>query len=310
MIILADSTGEGVLEIPWGYTLPFTDYVGGEGFQSVTTETDIYSCISRYYWPEVGTAPCLIKTLPSGESIIYTDLIANTANGKASTITKLSDSTFIIGAWYAYSTTTPTLSVLKTDTLGAVLNEKVLSNTEYIPKDAMLTRDKKYLITALDFISNKYLFYLWKLDQNLNYDSIYTQPLVYDSLCPHPVTSSALFFQCDLLVGTNEPVTDLEKVRMHAWPNPANAYLHIELPEYISENTETTNLTVTTIHHKWYVDTKLDIFDLFGNRVFDRQNAPSDRAFGIDVSCWRRGMYICRLTYKGRLIASEKVILE
>ena len=309
MMILADSTGEAVWEIPWGYAHPFSERIGGEGYQSVKMGHSIYTSICDYHYPDVHYAPCLIKTSLSGEPLSYHDLIPNTSYGKASTITKLSDSVLFIGAWYQ-STSLPNLSVLKTDTLGNVITEKVLNHSDYIPWDAILTHDQKYLITAWDFINNKYLFYLWKLNQNLDYDSIYTQPRVYDSLCPYPVTSSTLFFQCDLALGMMEPMKDTQKVRMHVYPNPGNEIIHVEMPECIQKQTETEHLTVTTIFHKWYKDLEFEVFDLFGKLIYNQLVKPSDREILINVSGWNSGMYYFRLSSGGTVVATEKVIVN
>jgi len=309
MMILADSTGDAVWEIPWGYTLPFTDRVGGEGFQSVKTENAYYSCISHYHWPNVHYSPGLIKTSLIGEPVSYQDLIPNTTYGKATTITKISDSVLFIGAGYVLDTIS-FLSVLKTDTLGTVLAEKVLNHSDFIPKDAMLTLDNKYLITAPDIVNNKYIFYLWKLNQNLGYDSIYTAPHLYDSLCPYPVTTSTLFFQCDLAVGMEEPVKNTDKVRMHIFPNPGHESIHVDLPECIQKQFETEHLTVTTIFHKWYKELEFEVFDLFGKLIFKQNVKPSERDILIDVSGWNRGIYCFRLSYGGMAVATEKVIVN
>ncbi len=101
LLILADSTGETVWEMPWGYTLPFAEQVGGEGFQSVVTGHAVYSSICNYHGPAPNYAPCLIKTSLDGTPLYYKDLKPNTTFGKASTITKLSDSLFFIGTGYA-----------------------------------------------------------------------------------------------------------------------------------------------------------------------------------------------------------------
>ncbi|MCK9218702.1 MAG: T9SS type A sorting domain-containing protein [Bacteroidales bacterium] len=310
MMIMADSTGEAVWEIPWGYALPFPDWVNGEGFQSIKTDHAIYSCTSNYHGPDPNYSPCLIKTSLTGEPVSYHDLIPNTAFGKASTITRLSDSVFFIGVGYQNTSAHSTLSVLKTDTLGSIIKETILNHTDFIPWDAILTQDNKLLITAWNFIDNKYLFYLWKLNQNLDFDSIYTQPRVYDSLCPYPVTSSTLYFQCDLVVGMEEPVRDIEKVKMHIYPNPGNGIIHVEFPECIQKQTETKHLTVTTIFHKWYNDSDMEVFDLFGRLIFRQVVSPSEREVLLDVSKWSKGMYYLRLSNGGTVVATEKVVVN
>jgi hypothetical protein len=311
VLILADSTGEAIFEIPWGYTLPFSEHVGGEGYQSVQINNSIYSCISNYHGINPNYAPCLIKTSISGVPEYYKDLIEDTEYGKASTLTRLNDSTLFIGAWYDTGYyANPTLSVLKTDTMGDVLVEKILNHSEYIPKDAILTYDNKYLITAPDYVNNHYIFYLWKLNENLEYDSIYTQPRRYDSLCPDTITSGTLLFQCDVVTGIQEPVINTGKVRMHIYPNPASDILHVEMPECIQKESKTEHFTVITVFHQWHKDLYLQVFDLLGRLVYQQTVKPGEKEVILDVSTWNPGMYYFRLIYGDAMVASEKVIVD
>ena len=312
MMILTDSTGEAVWEIPWGYTIPFTEQVMGEGFQSVVTDQAVYSCISHYFYPSIHTVPCLIKTSLIGDPISFQDLKPNTNFGKASTITKLSDSLFFIGTGYQYGTA-KNMSVLKTDTLGNVIKETVLNHSEFIPIDATLTQDQKLLITAWDFntTSNHNLFHLWKLNKNLGFDSIYTVPQVYDSLCPYPIVSSTLSLPpCGLTVGVEEPLVDEELVRMMVYPNPCSDIVHIRLPQRIRLESQTKNFTVQTTFHQWTKDLDLEVFDLFGRPVSRQTVKPGTKEASIDVTGWINGMYMVRLSSEGNVVATDKIIVN
>ena len=312
MMIMADPTGEAIWEIPWGYTLPFTEQVMGEGFQSILTDQAVYSCISHYFYPIIHTVPCLIKTSLTGDPISYHDLKPNTDFGKASTITKLLDSVFFIGTGYVYGTSNTT-SVLKSDTLGNVIKETVLNHSEFIPIDATLTQDQKLLITAWDFnsTSNKYLFHLWKLNQNLDFDSIYTAPRVYDSLCPYPIVSSTLSLPpCGLTVGVEEPLVDEELVRMMVYPNPCSDIVHIRLPERVRLESQTKSFTVQTTFHQWTKDLDLEVFDLFGRPVSRQTVKPGTKEASIDVSGWNNGMYYVRLSSEGNVVTTDKIIVN
>ncbi len=221
----------------------------------------------------------------------------------------MNDSKFFIGLGYE-SNEISTLSVIKTDTLGNVFTERVLNHNNFLPIDDIPVHDNKYLITALDIINNKYLFYLWKLNQNLEWDSIYTTPRVYDSLCPHPITSSTLFFNCDVLVGKDEVVTDSVKVRLKVWPNPCRTVLHVSLPERIQKQSETEHFAVTTTFYRWNKPLDLEAFDLFGRRLFRRVMEPGERELELDVSAWPRGVALLRLSHKGTAVATERVVVE
>jgi hypothetical protein len=310
MLIMAESTGEAVFEIPWGYTLPFPEQVMGEGYQSIINNGTIYSSICHYHWPDVQYSPCLIKTSLSGIPIYYKDLIDSTTFGKASTITKISDTTLMIGTGYAFSMTDTYTTILKSDTSGIVSKEKVLNHSEYLPQDAILNSDNKYLIMAPDYVNNHYIFYLWKLNLDLEFDSIYTQPRVYDSLCPDTITSGTLFFQCDVVTNVQEPVKNTEKVRMHIFPNPVREIVHVEMPECLQKETKTEHLTVTTIFHKWNKPMQLEVFDYFGKLIYSQTVQPSEKEISLDVSGWNPGIYFFRLIYGDTMVACEKLVVE
>ncbi|MDP1622550.1 MAG: T9SS type A sorting domain-containing protein [Bacteroidales bacterium] len=307
MLILADSTGEAVWELPWGYARNFC----GEGFQSITTVGGaIVTSISNYSRnPSGGYNPALSWTSSSGVPIRFKNLKDSTEFGKASSLTCNSDSVFFVGAGYQLNGT-GYLSVFKTDTFGNVLQEKVLNHSEYLPADAIFTDDGKYLVTAADKIAGKYVIKLWKLNSNLDYDSIYTQPLTYDSLCPHAIVSDTLFFQCDLITGMQEPAKNAEKVKMKVYPNPARETVQVQMPQCIQRETSTAHLTITTIFHRWNKDLQFAVYDNFGRLVLQRPVKPDEKEFTLNLASWTRGMYLLRLVYLDTVVATEKLVVK
>jgi hypothetical protein len=308
MLIMADSTGEMVWEMAWGYA----NNCGGEGFQSIVTgnTNSIYTSIGRYpHGIGAGYNPSLIKTSLSGIPISIKNLKDSTEFGKASTITSNSDSVFFVGGGYRLNGV-DYLSAFKTDTLGNVIKEKIISHSEYIPIDAILTSDDKYLITATDIIANKYVIKLWKLNSDLEFDSIYTQPFTYDSLCPHAIVSDTLFFQCDVVTGMQEPAKDTEKVRMKVYPNPARETVHVQMPQCIQRETSTTHLTVTTIFHQWTKPLHLEVYDGFGRLITRQQVQPDEKEVMLQVASWSPGVYLLRLVYLDTVVATEKLVIR
>lgn len=309
MLIYTDSSGETIWEIPWGYTNPFTEPVSGEGFQSILNFNSIYSCISNYHGPNPGYAPCIIKTSILGEPVYFKDIKENTEYGKASTLLKWNDSILISGIAYQYADSNANLSAVKIDTNGLIKDEKIICHSGYIPMDAIKTFDDKILITAWDWVSNKYVIKLWKLNSDLEYDSIYTQPRTYDSLCPDTIPSGTLFFNCDIITGMQEPVKNTAKVRMKVYPNPACEVVHIIMPECLQRQTATRHFNVTTIFHQWNKELELQVFDGFGRPVTTCMIQPGEKETTIDISTWPGGIYLFRLVYLDTIVATEKVVV-
>lgn len=310
MVIMADSSGAAILEIPWGYANPFPEPVSGEGFQSVIANDKIYSCISNYHGPNPNYAPCLIKTSMSGLPEFYHDLKDSTLWGRASTLNLTGDSAFIAGIGYSYSDTLWKLAIVKTDTNGMVSKEKIVNESEFIPIDAVILSDQKYILTALGEVNNKTVIKLWKLNMDLEYDTIYSQPYTYDSLCDHPIISETLLFTCDIIVGIRETAAGSDKVKMVVYPNPATDVLHVKIPECIQLENKTANHKVITTFHQWYSDLTLMVTDLKGGLISEQAVHPHDKEVNLSVANWQPGVYLFVLKYNGKKVAMEKVVVR
>jgi hypothetical protein len=310
MMILADSSGESIFEIPWGYTLPFPKMVGGEGFQSAYCNNKFYTAMSHYYYPEFIHTPTLISTSQSGVPIDYKELVQGTTLGKASTIDVVGDSIFIIGAAYDSGyLVNGRLIVFKTDTTGNILKSKTLRHQDYYPTDAIVTSDDKYLIVSQDYLNYRDFFRVWKLNMDLEYDSLYTMPQVYDSLCPDTIHSSTLAFQCDVAVGVNSKIKNLGDNQMCVFPNPSNEIVHITIPGWFQKEMKTDNLSVKTTFYKWTKPMTLQIFDSYGRLVTSETVPPGDKEVIKDVSSWGSGIYYLRLLYESTMISNGKLIV-
>jgi hypothetical protein len=148
----------------------------------------------------------------------------------------------------------------------------------------------------------------YKLNADLEYDTLYSYPFVYDSLCPYPIASDTIPLDCEV-VGLDEPFGNPETGRLKVYPNPASDILHIEIPEKLKTETSTPAFSITTVYHQWKSAT-VEVYDLFGRRVFSKEVTPADKELSIDVSAWHAGIYVVRLVYLGRTAGSEKVAVE
>ena len=307
MVILADSSGEAIWELPWGFSSQFV----GEGFQTVCSDNKFYTAISRYpYPPQTGYRPCLIKTSMEGISEGFHVIKPDAQWGKATTLDRISDSILIIGMWYAFADTGGVKTIARIDTNGLIIKEKLISQSDYIIVDALVTSDQKYLALSVEDVNNKYVTELWKLNMDLEFDTIYNQPITYDSLCSHPITSGTLLFPCDLIVSVRETGAGTDKVRMVVYPNPAREIVHVKIPECISVETNTGHMVVITTYHQWYKELTLQVTDITGKIVFNRTVPPDEKEVTIQVGQWRQGLYCFTLRYMGKTVSTSKILVQ
>jgi hypothetical protein len=311
LIIKVDSSGTVDWELPWSN-------VNGESFRGMSyrsildNQQNIYSCgrhIESSATPP-GDRPTMIKTDSSGNEISYHDLIPDTWQAVFFNINWFQDSTIEIDGGWMF---TPPggdrqVGVFKIDRNGNILDSANIVNSIYCFSDAIVDQDNKVFLVQGQYIGAQWRTYAWKLNSDLEYDTLYTQPMVYDSLCPYPIVSDTIPLDC-MVVGLNEPFENPETGRLKVYPNPASDILHIEIPEKLKTESSTPAFNITTVYHHWKSAT-VEVFDLFGRKLYSKEVTPADKELCIDVSAWHAGMYVVRLVYLGRTAGSEKVVVE
>jgi hypothetical protein len=300
-IINADSTGALEWEIPW--TVVNGENFYGESYNSVTdTHGMIYSSGRHIIigGANPGDKPCLIKTDPIGNEISYTDFFPNSSMGGTHTINWLSDSTLVLG--YGYD---GNVGAIKCDRNGNILTIKPILTGQQLFSDAVTTFDDKLLLVG-GFWDGIWRSHAYKLNSNLEFDSVYNHPYVYDSLCPHPIPSDTIPLGC-VLVGVTEHSDQAEHTEMLVFPNPVSDILHIVLPDQLKTEVKSEHFNITTFRSRWD-NVDLEVYNLFGERVFSRQIPFAEKEIGINTSGWQKGMYVVRLVYNNATLGTIKII--
>jgi len=203
----------------------------------------------------------------------------------------------------------PFISAFKTNKNGVLLHSKFL--LEDINgngfDDGATTYNNRILLVG-NFGLYSFNTYLYKLKSDLEFDSIYSTPFVYDSLCPYPIVSDTLPLDC-VIVGLDEIMKDKEKSELKVYPNPASDIMHIVIPGMIRIDQSTQNYTAGTFFHQWK-SADIEIYDLSGTRVYQKEVHQTDPELSVDISYWPPGMYVVRLVYLGRTAGSGKVVVE
>ena len=285
-------------------------YGAGNGFHGMSFYSPIKSNSGYYYDIALHSnycdTPALIRFSESGEESYFQDVLPGSCPGGASTPNWLDGSTITLKV-IGIINGNEILKWIKIDTLGI---EKTSSYfTELWMRytfQSILTKDRKLASRSSNGSST---IYFYKLNTDLEFDSIYTMPRTYDSLCPYQIVTDTVDPDCGLIVSIKDPEEYPELYRLKVYPNPATNKVTVEVPEFLQKLTGPAGFQATTVYHQWGSAT-LEVFDLFGRMVMKRLVLQADRTVEVDVSMWKRGMYVFRLNFRGECIATEKVVIN
>lgn len=225
-----------------------------------------------------------------------------------STITMLHDTNLVFFGGFTINGTFQ-WQVLKTDTLGNILKSSDIPEV-IVHNSTTKTFDDKFITVADDDYNSKLRICAIKINSNLEYDSVYTQPFTYDSLCPYPITSDTIDPNCDnVYVNVDEPFKKPETTQLKVYPNPTDKILTIELPKFLVVTDNSGNVPATTIYHQWASAT-LQAIDLQGKTVLQQEVTNTGVPVQIDVSHLPAGIYQFRLVYQGKQVAGSKVVVK
>jgi hypothetical protein len=140
--------------------------------------------------------------------------------------------------------------------------------------------------------------YLTKLNENLEQDSIYTEPYEYDYECDHPIESGFITFNnCNIIVGTEdipspkEYLEQKQRVLIQFAPNPALEEIKLSF-----ENTENQN------------QLDLRITSILGQQVYKTTLIKGQEELSIQLNKWQQGVYLVQVYSNGKLVGSNRFI--
>jgi hypothetical protein len=302
LLIMTDSLGNFVWEIPW----VLDGYFHSKAKTSLVNNGFIYS-VGQHFLSD-HAVPCLLKTTPQGDELYYADLFNNYIYGGSTTINQINDSLFFITvAWSDYNDN-PYTAFLKIDTLGNLIDSLTgypLTNEIWWTTK---TFDDKFVSVGTHYDGN-WDMYAFKVNENMEYDSIYTQPFTYDSICTDSIISETYDLECDILVDIYEPFTTKEGSKMKIFPNPAKDNITIELPKYIISEQNTEHFKVIKVHYQYNGKLNLNIYDSFGRKVMDISIMKGHKILNTDVSRLNKGLYFAVLYLENMIVTREKFIV-
>ena len=289
--IMTDSTGNQIWDIRWG---------GGTGWATQTLEDNYGNFYAAgAIIPQGGSAfiPSLYKFDKYGNQLYHTFILGDTlVGGGVEPLCFYNDSTLIIGTQWRvvpYPVDEGYSEVFMIDTLGNIKKRRLLIEQNRPPWNIIKSFDNKILVSGSYYIGGNWDIYLFKLNEELEDDTLYSQTFTYDSLCPYQITSDTIDLNCNLFVDIEEiPLRNEVEKTFKIWPNPARAKLELEIGS-------------------WHPDEKkiLQIYDIFGRKVKEIKISKGQQQLSVDVSKWHNGLYVAVLKNDKKLIAKQKFMV-
>jgi hypothetical protein len=285
------------------------DYYGSPWCLKESSSGAFYEA-GRHLHQDMTSSPAIVKLTSDGIPLYDADILTNIFFGGLCSIDILHDSLLVMsGRYYPDDQNTSYDAFFKTDTLGSLKKTKIIQYTSTGYWSACKTIDSKFIAVGNDFYNGSWRIVAVKVNSDLEYDTLYTQPFTYDSLCPYQIVSETINPDCDnVIVKVDEPFRDPLSIQLKIYPNPTDKIITIELPRYLVINSHG-NSAVTTIHHRWSGAT-LQAIDLRGNIILQKQVSDNSSAIQLDVSALAAGIYQFTLIYQGKQVAGSKVVVK
>jgi hypothetical protein len=298
--------------LQWDLVYGADSYYYGGPWNLTKSNTGAYYEAGRHLQQSMSeSSPAFIKVSAAGNPLYDADVMSNVYWGGLSSVDILQDSLLVMVGGYSPDPNTSYDAFFKSDTLGKLRKTKILQPKLSLGYGyACKTFDDKFVAVGIDAPNSNFNIVAVKVNTNLEYDSIYTQPFTYDSLCPHPIVSDTIDPNCEnVIVSVDEPFKKPETTQLKVFPNPADSKLTIDLPKYLVVINNSGNIPATTVYHQWS-SVLLQVIDMQGKIVLQQEVANTGAPFQLDISKLPAGIYQFRLLYHGKLVAGSKVVVK
>lgn len=185
------------------------------------------------------------------------------------------------------------------DTSGQIFNMQSRPNT-WGGSQLIKTYDNKYVIcVGYKTTPEDSDILLYKINQNLMHDTIYSSNITYDSLCSSGIESGVIDIT-DCLV-----IVDIDEV-----PSPEDYYTGIASnPIVASPNPAKGSIEFSFSNTKNYRNIILSCYDTHGKEISSQQIHPSQAKTSFDISKWNSGMYLAVVTSNGNIVGQCKFVV-
>ncbi len=293
------------------WILPFgvSDSIVGEAFSLIPLNDSVIMGVGKRRFSDgVGTAnnSLLMFFNENGEELGYKQ-ISNDSVGPdikknlIYDIERINDTLFLASSAFGEEYQGNPFGEFVIDTTGKIYNKQSRPNTIGVTELIKTFDDKYVVVTNLLEGKADWDILLYKIDGNLEQDSIYTGNFTYDSLCPFQIQSGIIDVTNCLVVtniGENPLPVDFSKdentVQIKAHPNPVSGY-------------ELTFKFQNTKHHQ---NMELKCFNVFGELVHEEKVYQNQKESKVYINRWQAGIYVAFIYSDGKVNGQTKFVVQ
>ncbi|MCF8233617.1 MAG: T9SS type A sorting domain-containing protein [Bacteroidales bacterium] len=306
MWIKVDKSGNEIYDVIWNDST----YDSNDSYETVHY-TDHFCSIGTRGYAMFEWGPTIFKLDNNGKRIGYYRLNDN-RNASGANISIYKDTIFVIGS--RWEEQEPPFQghceLFLTDTTGNVIIQRTLFDDLQSPRNTTITYDNKILVMCGFYEGSNWDIYLYKLNQDLQDDTLYNVQLNYDTLCPDSIVSDTLTIDCGIWMDMEEHFTTAEGSHLKIYPNPANEKITVELPVYTISKKQTGNFEVSKVHYGLQEPAELIIYDIFGRKIKSLHLSKNKTQTEINISLWKSGIYLIELGSGGKVLDKGKFVVK
>jgi len=284
------------------WVLPFgtNDTIIGFGYETIQLNDTVFMGVGSRRLEGIKQNSLLMFFSIDGEEIKFEqiqndDITLGLSTNFIHDIARINESKFLASTYFRFGEEPGQWGEMIIDTTGYIYQYEMRDQSTTDWTSMIKTFDNKYTIgCGWDEGNGTNDIYLYKINENLEHDTIYPGNYTYDSLCPYTIESGEIDISDCITVSVGEVPTldefnsNKHSINIKAFPNPVNG------------NEVTFELQNTEYHS----DMELRIFDVFGKEVHSEKVYQFQVEARINVRNWKKGIYIA-LVY-----SEEKVVGE
>jgi hypothetical protein len=287
-----DTSGNQIWDLIWqgGY---------GSAYQVVENNNDYFYSSGAYAETGRPITPTIFKFDNEGSPINKQYLFGDSIDGGyARSLCYYNDSTLYTGIIWGSPSSSDIIyfsEIFKLDTLSNLLDRRLLLNESQAPECILRTSDNKILVGGSYVVDGNWDIHLWKMNQDLENDTLYTQPITYDSLCRYQIISDTVDLDCGVFVNVDElPTKEEYESTIKISPNPAREWIALTLPDNVAPG-----------------NIELKIYNNFGQKILNKAVIQGNRMISCNISGFSSGFYlaVCKDSrgkfYKGKFIVGR-----